>query len=86
MPAPCQVAGLSEALSHSASPLAVLRPDSQPEARVSLTAPILNGALCKHLVIFGEGKRKALERAVSLPPEEAPVQAVLSGAEVHWAP
>lgn len=80
------VAGLSEALSHSASPLAVLRPDSQPEARVSLTAPILNGALCKHLVIFGEGKRKALERAVSLPPEEAPVQAVLSGAEVHWAP
>ncbi|WP_192966599.1 6-phosphogluconolactonase [Phycobacter azelaicus] len=80
------VAGLSEALSHAASPLAVLRPDSQPEARVSLTAPILNGALCKHLVIFGEGKRKALERAVSLPPEEAPVQAVLSGAEVHWAP
>ncbi len=80
------VAGLAEALQPSASPLAVLRPDSQPEARVSLSAPVLNGALCKHLVIFGEGKRQALERALSLPPEEAPINAVLSGAEVHWAP
>jgi 6-phosphogluconolactonase len=80
------VPGLRDALSHSASPLAVLRPDSQPEARVSLTAPVLNGALCKHLVIFGEAKRIALERALSLPPEDAPIQAVLSGTEVHWAP
>ena len=79
-------AGLAEALAPSASPLAVLRPESQPEARVSLTAPVLNGALAKHLVIYGDGKRAALERALSLPPEEAPVQAVLAGTEVHWAP
>lgn len=80
------VAGLEAALARDATPLAVLRPESQPEARVSLTAAVLNGALCKHLVIFGAAKREALERALSLPPEEAPIQAVLSGAEVHWAP
>ena len=80
------VDGVAEALSPSAKPLAMLRPDSQPEARISLTAPVLGGAMKKHLVIFGDDKRLALEAAQTLPPEEAPIAAVLSGMTVHWAP
>ena len=65
--------------------MALLRPESQPDLRISLTAPVLDGALSKHLLIFGQDKREALERARSLPPEEAPIQAVLSEMTVHWA-
>jgi 6-phosphogluconolactonase len=77
--------GLAAALSPSAPHLVVLRPNSQPEPRVSLSAYVLDAAIAKHLVIYGEDKRLALERAMSLPPEEAPIQAVLSDATVHWA-
>lgn len=80
------VAGLARALAADAPILSVLRPDSQPEPRVSLSAPALNGALSKHLVIYGDAKKKALDMALSLPPEQAPIQAVLSETTVHWAP
>jgi len=79
------MADLSKALSSDAPPLMVARPVSQPEVRITLTAPVLNGALSKHLVIYGTAKRKVLERALTLPPEEAPIAAVLSGITVHWA-
>jgi len=79
------MAGLDAALDGDAPPLAVARPQSQPEPRITLTAPVLNGALSKHLVIFGPKKRDALDRAMSLPPEEAPIAAVLDGITVHWA-
>lgn len=78
--------GIAAALAAEAPALAVMRPDSQPEARVSLTARVLDAAIAKHLVIFGDAKRKALEQAMALPPEDAPVQAVLSEVSVHWAP
>ena len=45
----------------------------------------LNGALSKHLLITGRDKRVALEQAMSLPPEDAPVQAILGETTVHWA-
>lgn len=77
--------GLAAALAPDAAPLAVLRPETQPETRISLTAPVLDGALSKHLVIYGTEKRNALENALSQPPEDAPVNAVLSGMTVHWA-
>lgn len=77
--------GLAEALDSHAPTLAVARTEVQPEPRITLTAPVLEGALSKHLVIFGSSKRDALERAMSLPPEEAPIAAVLSGITVHWA-
>lgn len=80
------VTGLDAALAASAPVLCVLRPDSQPEPRISLSAPILDGALSKHLVIYGEAKKKALQNALSLPPEQAPIQAVLTEITVHWAP
>ena len=77
--------GLAEALDSDAPILAVARTEVQPEPRITFTAPVLDGALSKHLVIYGERKRAALERALSLPPEEAPIAAVLSGITVHWA-
>lgn len=77
--------GAADALAADAGPVAVVRPETQPETRVTLTAPVLDGALSKHLVIFGASKRAALERALTLPPEEAPVQAVLTDMTVHWA-
>ncbi|WP_170366049.1 6-phosphogluconolactonase [Ruegeria arenilitoris] len=77
--------GLAQALASNAPALAVARPQTQPETRITLTGPVLDGALSKHLVIYGEQKRAALERAMSLPPEEAPIAAVLDGMTVHWA-
>lgn len=77
--------GLEAALDSHAPTLAVARTQVQPEPRITLTGPVLDGALSKHLIIFGAAKRDALERAMALPPEEAPVAAVLSGMTVHWA-
>lgn len=77
--------GLEAALDADAPPVVVVRPESQPEARISLSAPVLDGAMAKHLILFGAAKRAALERAMSLPPEEAPVQAVLQDITIHWA-
>lgn len=58
---------------------------SQNTPRISLTAPILEGALCKHLVIFGAAKRAAFERATLFSPMDAPIAAVLGDLNVHWA-
>ncbi len=77
--------GLQAALAPDAPVLTALRPDDMPERRVSLTARVLDGALAKHLVIYGADKRTALERAMSLPPELAPINAVLAQTTVHWA-
>ncbi len=77
--------GLEAALDSHAPTLAVARTQVQPEPRITLTGPVLDGALSKHLIIFGAAKRDALERAMALPPEEAPIAAVLSGMTVHWA-
>ncbi len=77
--------GLQAALADDAPILSVLRPATVPETRVSLSARVLNGAMAKHLVIFGAEKRAALERAQDLPPEHAPVRAVLDEMTIHWA-
>ncbi|MEO1106577.1 MAG: 6-phosphogluconolactonase [Pseudomonadota bacterium] len=77
--------GLQAALDSHVPTLAVARTQVQPEPRITLTGPVLDGALSKHLIIFGAAKRDALERAMALPPEEAPIAAVLSGMTVHWA-
>lgn len=65
--------------------LVPMRAEGAGEPRVTLSAPVLRGALARHVVITGALKREALERARGLPPEEAPVAAVLKGAVVHWA-
>ena len=76
---------LAAALADDAPPLMAMRAEGAGEPRITLTAPVLKGALSTHVLITGAEKRAALERALSLPVEEAPVRAVLGGATVHWA-
>ena len=76
---------LAEALSADAPVLLPMRAPSAPEPRITLSARVLRDALRIHVVIIGDEKRAALERARKLPPEQAPIAAVLSQAEVHWA-
>lgn len=76
---------LAEALAPDAPTLVAMRAPGAPEPRVTLSAPVLAGALETHIVITGAEKRAALEAARHLPPDEAPVAAVLKNAIVHWA-
>lgn len=76
---------LSLALAADAPPLVALRAEAAGEPRVTLSAPVLAGAMHIHLLITGAEKRAALDRALTLPPEVAPVRAVLDHATVHWA-
>ena len=76
---------LEEALSNNAPTLLPMRAAGAMEARMTLTAQVLNSSRFKHLVIFGEEKRKAYEKAINLPNSIAPVSAILPGASVHWA-
>jgi 6-phosphogluconolactonase len=78
-------AGLDAALAAEAPPLAVLRAAAAGEPRVTLTAPVLRGAIHTHVLITGADKRRAVERAAQLPAAEAPVRLVLDRATVHWA-
>lgn len=76
---------LHEALDAHAPSLMAMRASGAGEPRVTLTAPVLQGAMSTHLLITGKEKREALERARHLPMNEAPVRAVLANATVHWA-
>lgn len=76
---------LDEALSAEAPVLVPMRAPGAPEPRITLSARVLDGAMSKHVLIFGEEKRKALESARGKPATEAPINAVISGARVHWA-
>ncbi len=78
--------GLDTALRPDAPAVCAISTDSQPEPRITLSAPVLNGAIEKHLVIFGDDKKAALENAKGRAPEEAPITAVIQGGTVHWAP
>ena len=78
---------LDAALATDAPPImAVTPPDGDLEPRLSLTAPVLRGAMTTHVLITGTPKREALDRARKLKPSEAPIAAVLGDATVHWAP
>jgi len=76
---------LADALAPDAPILLPMRAEAAGEPRITLTAPVLKGAMNIHILITGQEKRDALERALTLPPEEAPVRAVLDNATVHWA-
>lgn len=76
---------LAEGLSDHAPILLAMRADAAGEPRVTLTAPVLKGAMSIHVLITGAEKRAALERAQSLPVMDAPVKSVLGNATVHWA-
>ena len=76
---------LADALDGHAPILLPMRAPGAPEPRITLSARVLEGALRKHVLIFGEEKREALETARGMSPLDAPINAVLSGAIVHWA-
>ena len=77
---------LEAALAPQAQAVMAMDAPGADEPRVTLTAPVLNGAMSKHIVITGAEKRAALDRAAHLSPTEAPIRAVWSDATVHWAP
>ena len=77
---------LAAALEANAPPLMMVEASEGLEPRITLTAPVLSGAQSTHVVIIGDEKRAALDRAQSLTPSEAPIMTVLDQAHVHWAP
>lgn len=76
---------LADALAATAPILMPMRAAAAGEPRVTLTARVLADAMAIHVLITGADKRAALERAQMLPPEVAPIRAVLANATVHWA-
>ncbi|GHC32901.1 6-phosphogluconolactonase [Gemmobacter nanjingensis] len=76
---------LAEALASDAPVLLPMRAEAAGEPRITLTAPVLAGAMHIHILITGAEKRAAVERAAGMDPLEAPVAAVLKNATVHWA-
>ena len=44
-------------------PIVAVRPPNQPEARLTLSAPVLRGSGVIHLLITGEDKLAALDKA-----------------------
>lgn len=78
--------GLEAALASGASLLCPVQPLGGGVPRVTLPAHALEGAMSKHLAIYGDAKRESLENARGLPPEAAPIAAVMGGGTVHWAP
>mgnify|MGYP002622349742 CR=1 FL=1 len=77
---------LADALASDAPPVMAMRAPGAPEPRVTLTAPVLTDAMNTHVLITGDEKRAAIEKARKLPPGEAPIALVLGSATIHWAP
>ncbi len=77
--------GLQEAMADNAPALCPILVPGHHIARITLARRVLDGAMSKHLVIYGDEKRAAVEKAMDLPPLEAPIGAVLEEATVHWA-
>lgn len=75
---------LDDALTGDA-PLVPMQAPGAPEPRITLSAKALNSAMHRHLLIIGQDKFDALNRARTLSPAEAPVAAILPGTTVHWA-
>ncbi|MDN5786507.1 6-phosphogluconolactonase [Pseudorhodobacter sp.] len=76
---------LEEAMSDAAPILLPMRAEAAGEPRITLTAPVLKGAFHSHVLITGDDKRAAIERAEGLRDLEAPIRIILGEATVHWA-
>ena len=77
---------LALALANDAPVIVPITAPDAPEPRVTMSARVLKDAFALHVLIVGAEKREALERAQKLSPSEAPINALLSRASVHWAP
>jgi 6-phosphogluconolactonase len=80
---------LPAALAEDAPVLMVVHPPDQPEARLTLTAPVLRAASVIHILITGTDKAAALATALADgPAAEAPVRVALTApcpVTVHYA-
>lgn len=76
---------LELALSPKAPILVPMRAPGAPEPRITLSARVLNDAIRKHVLIFGSEKKDALDNAKGKLPKDAPINAVIEEATVHWA-
>ena len=77
---------LAAALASDAPVVLPITAPGAPEPRVTMSARALKSAFALHVLILGPEKRAALERAQKLSPMEAPINALLSQAIIHWAP
>lgn len=77
---------LADALSPDAPTVMPITAPGAPEPRITLTARVFQAAYVTHVLITGDNKREALKRAQALDPLTAPINALLSRANVHWAP
>ncbi len=78
---------LQQAFDAHAPLLLPMRTKAAGEPRVTLTAPVLHGAMSTHIVFTGKAKNKAVKAARKInDPLAAPISAFLKGATVHWAP
>ncbi len=78
-------AGLDAALSQDAPMFLPVSVPGHTVQRFSLTSPALSSARDTHVLITGPQKRKALEQAGTLPPEQAPIGLMLDTATIHWS-
>ncbi|GLS87589.1 6-phosphogluconolactonase [Cypionkella aquatica] len=76
---------LAEAMAADAPLVMPMRAEAAGEPRITLTVPVLAGAMNIHILITGAEKRAAIEAAAHLPALEAPIRVVLDNATVHWA-
>ncbi len=77
---------LASALDRRAPPLMKVAASEGLEDRITLTAPVLSGAISTHVLIRGDDKKAALEKAQHANQLEAPIRVVLGQADIHWAP
>ena len=77
---------LEAALASDAPKLLAMRAPGAPEPRITLSAPVLKSAVEAHVLIVGDEKRQAYERAREMgDPLRAPIRVILDQARVHWA-
>ncbi len=77
---------LAEAMAVDAPVLLPMRAEGAKEPRITLSRRVLADAMETHVLILGDEKRAVLEEAEGLDPMEAPINAFLREATVHWAP
>jgi len=78
---------LEQAFDARAPLLLPMRAKGAGEPRVTLTAPVLHGAMSTHIVYTGKAKNKVLKAARKInDPLVAPISAFLKGSTLHWAP
>ncbi|MFY0680120.1 MAG: 6-phosphogluconolactonase [Thalassovita sp.] len=76
---------LGLALDPKAPVLVPMKAEGLDEQRITLSARVLRDAVNIHIVVTGDEKMEALNKARHATLEEAPVKAVLDNATIHWA-